>query len=238
MIISILFRRLSMTCVTITVLLFTFSCKKLPDPAFRYEPMENPEAGETIRFTNETDNASSFSWDFGDGGSSTLTNPEHIFQAAGIYGVKLSAHNEDGEESVIESVTINEPTVLGFTVYDSSGTNVLAGADVWIYDNEYDLENLNDPLFEDITDNNGDVLFWNLEPMVYYFLAFKESAGGMWLFAYSTPVLDQNQENLFYFMCQWFPDAKKGTLDLKSVRVPGPGANFGQLSPSQHLSSH
>lgn len=232
MISRMLYRNLSLICVTLTALLFTFSCKKLPDPAFSYEPMENPEAGETIRFSNETDKAVSFSWDFGDGGSSTLTNPEHIFQAAGIYGVKLAAFNEDGEESVVESVTINEPTVLGFTVYDTTGVNILTGADVWIYDNEYDLENLNDPLFEDITDQNGDVIFRNLEPMVYYFLAFKESAGGMWLFAYSTPVLDQNQENLFYFMCQWFPDAKKGTLDLKSHRVLPDGGNSRQLSPA------
>lgn len=213
------------------LLLITVSCKKLPDPAFSYDPVDNPEAGEVIQFMNESEKATSYAWDFDDGGTSTLVNPGHVFQEAGIYGVKLSAFNDDGEESLVEAVTIFEPTVLGFTVYDSTGENAIAGADVWIYDNEYDLENLNEPLFTGTTDINGDVLFTNLEPIVYYFLAFKEEAGGIWLFAYSTPALEQNTENLFYFLCHWFPDTKKSTFNFKVFFEKDNPFSLGRLSP-------
>lgn len=188
-----------------------FSCKNLPEPAFSMIPGDNPESGELIQFSNESVDASSFEWEFGDGGTSLLENPEYIYQESGTFQVGLTAFNEDGEKQIIQAVTINDPTILGFQIFDSTGITLLSDAEVRIYDNEDDLLNLRDPLFMALSGENGEVRFENLEPMIYYFLAIKAAQGGYWLFAYNTPVLEKNEENYFRFNCLWFPDAKKFT---------------------------
>ncbi|RYY88664.1 MAG: PKD domain-containing protein, partial [Chitinophagaceae bacterium] len=47
--------------------------------------------GDTIRFNNVSTGATSYLWTFGDGGNSTLANPEHVYAAAGIFTVQLEA---------------------------------------------------------------------------------------------------------------------------------------------------
>lgn len=194
--------------ITLTVL----SCQRLPQPDFTYAPMENPEAGDTIRFNNASVDATSYQWEFGDGSSSIQENPNYIYSRAGIYDVKLTAFNEAGEEAVTETLTINQPTVLGFLVYDSTGENVLSGAEVLIFDNEYDWEfNMDEPLRNGVTDNNGVVLFENVEPIVYYILVVKLESNGAWIFPGYTPQLTQNDVNLFNVPCLWVENDTKST---------------------------
>ncbi|MEZ5070385.1 MAG: PKD domain-containing protein [Bacteroidales bacterium] len=123
--------RFAPSSLLILLVLAAFACKKLPEPAFSYEPAENPEAGEVITFVNETPEASSYIWDFGDGTNATDASPGHTFESAGNYTIKLSATNEDGEASHSESVTINEATVLGFLVADASGKFLLKMQKYW-----------------------------------------------------------------------------------------------------------
>lgn len=47
-----------------------------------------------ISFTNQSSGANSYSWNFGDGNSSTVTNPIHNFLAVGFYNVQLVAINQ------------------------------------------------------------------------------------------------------------------------------------------------
>ena len=162
-----------------------------------------------MQFTNESSNSNAYNWDFGDGEFSTLENPVHIFQQAGIYGVRLYASNSAGEESILQSVTIYEPTSLGFLVFESPEENLLQGAAVWVYDNESDWENRNEPLMEGFTDNEGMIIFYNMEPVVYHIWAIKEGAGGSWIFGGYTSTILQNKINLFNVQCIWFPDEKK-----------------------------
>ncbi|UTX48192.1 PKD domain-containing protein [Chryseobacterium sp. MA9] len=44
----------------------------------------------TVQFTNTTQNAANYSWDFGDGTTSTQENPAHTYPAGGSYNVKLT----------------------------------------------------------------------------------------------------------------------------------------------------
>lgn len=49
----------------------------------------NPE----FRFTDLSQNATTWNWDFGDGSTSTLQHPKHTYQQTGIYTVKLVTTN-------------------------------------------------------------------------------------------------------------------------------------------------
>ena len=50
----------------------------------------------TVNFTDSSTNASSWSWNFGDGSSSTLQNPTHVYAAYGYYMVVLTVTNAAG----------------------------------------------------------------------------------------------------------------------------------------------
>jgi PKD repeat protein len=60
----------------------------------------------SIVFTNQSQNATSYSWDFGDGTSSTETNPSHQYSALGKYQVKLVALNSAGQIDATKAITV------------------------------------------------------------------------------------------------------------------------------------
>ncbi len=190
--------------IVIIALLTVLSCKRFPEPDFSYTPTDNPEAGETIQFTNESVEANTYEWEFGDGGTSNQENPVYIYEEAGIFDVKLTAFNDAGDEAKTEAITINEPTILGFFVTDSTGEITLSEAEVWVYDNEFDFENFNDPQFSEFTDTEGFAEFINMEPMNYYVLIIRLEEEGFWGASGSTGVLTQNEVNGFNVNCAWF----------------------------------
>jgi len=49
-----------------------------------------------VTFTNTTVGATSYSWDFGDGGTSTASDPTHTYSTSGQYTVTLTATNAAG----------------------------------------------------------------------------------------------------------------------------------------------
>ncbi len=55
-----------------------------------------------------------WSWDFGDGSSSTQQNPSHVYTASGSYPVKLRVTDNDNAQSpeVQQTVTVNDPPPL------------------------------------------------------------------------------------------------------------------------------
>ncbi len=79
------------------------SCKK-------EEPEGPPIAGifysiadKQVAFTALTKRVDTWTWDFGDGQSSTEMNPVHIYQEGGIYDVKLTA---TGNSQTVEATTV------------------------------------------------------------------------------------------------------------------------------------
>ncbi|MCC6462258.1 MAG: PKD domain-containing protein, partial [Saprospiraceae bacterium] len=67
--------------------------------------------GLTVTFSNTSKNADSYSWDFGDGKSSTENSPVHTYDAAGIYKVKLTATNSVGNASAEQEFTLTSGTM-------------------------------------------------------------------------------------------------------------------------------
>lgn len=64
-----------------------------------------------ISFDNQSTNATSFSWDFGDGSDpSTQENPSHTYTAAGVYVVSLTASNDECEGEYQIVIQVQEVT--------------------------------------------------------------------------------------------------------------------------------
>lgn len=76
-----------------------------------------------ISFTNTSTNATSYSWDFDDSGTSTQTSPTHVFALNGTYNVCLTATNAVGCENTtcqnvnVTGLGINETSTLKMNVY-------------------------------------------------------------------------------------------------------------------------
>jgi PKD repeat protein len=60
-----------------------------------------------VQFSNLSANATSYNWDFGDGNTSNLANPLHVYAASGSYNVKLSAAKCGIENTFTQTITIN-----------------------------------------------------------------------------------------------------------------------------------
>lgn len=66
-----------------------------------------------VVFTNNSVNASNYSWDFGDGNTSTDVSPTHTYATETTYSVTLSATNSIGETTTYtENVVIVNPNVV------------------------------------------------------------------------------------------------------------------------------
>lgn len=178
-----------------------FACERLPNPKFSYLPTENTEAGDSIWFTNQSRASDQFSWNFGDGNSSSENDPKHLYTSPGVYEVILTARNSVGEESFSLFIPVNDPTVLGFIVSDSSGAVPLKDAEIWVYGNTEDLENRLNPHFHGITDNLGRIYFQNAEPRIYHVQVIGQDEGGQWAYRGFTSALHQNKVNLFTVAC-------------------------------------
>lgn len=69
---------------------------KQPDVAFSYENVNNPVPHGEIQFSNQTSDAISYVWDFGDGDTSSQKDPVHRYESYGNVTVKLIAKNAIG----------------------------------------------------------------------------------------------------------------------------------------------
>lgn len=67
----------------------------------------------TVTFENKSQDATSYSWAFGDGSTSNEENPTHTYAAEGSYDVVLTGTGANGSKEATKSVTISlNPTVL------------------------------------------------------------------------------------------------------------------------------
>ncbi len=75
----------------------------VPEAAFTFELMDDG----VVQFTDQsTNDPSAWSWDFGDGNTSTEQNPEHAYAEGGDYTVCLTATNEAGSNEGCAPLTI------------------------------------------------------------------------------------------------------------------------------------
>lgn len=80
----------------------------------------------SVSFTDmSADSVSTWSWDFGDGSVSTIQNPGHIYQSAGIYTVSLTVSGPGGSDTETKTdyitVTTIPPPLADFSGDPTSG---------------------------------------------------------------------------------------------------------------------
>ncbi len=99
------------------------------DPAPVAEFTGTPTSGTTplnVAFSDLSSGVvTSWAWTFGDGGTSSLENPSHVYSAAGTYSVALTATGPGGSdvENKINYIVANQPApVADFSGSPTSGT--------------------------------------------------------------------------------------------------------------------
>lgn len=81
--------------------------------------------GLTVTFTNNSNNATSYLWNFGDGNTSTETNPTHTYAQGGVYTVVLIATNQCGNIANSQQVVLLSPPTAVFTASPATGCAAL-----------------------------------------------------------------------------------------------------------------
>lgn len=86
----------------------------LPDTVKSFFTISNEELNidEAIQFNNESENADTYTWDFGDGTTSTETNPTKTYTSPGSYTVKLTAVGPGGTGNYSVNVGVLDPNAV------------------------------------------------------------------------------------------------------------------------------
>jgi PKD repeat protein len=110
---SMLFR--GAVIIPLLALLVVTSCKDdddmpSPDPVASYQFTVSQSNFLEVTFENFSQNATSYSWNFGDGNTSTQEDPVHTFASAGTYNVVLTATNAAGKTAQhAKSIMLMDP---------------------------------------------------------------------------------------------------------------------------------
>jgi len=78
----------------------------------------------TVQFTDTSLNSpAAWFWEFGDGTSSTLQNPGHVYVTPGTFTVNLTAFNSAGNDTLSKPgyITVRPPSSLDFSASPTSG---------------------------------------------------------------------------------------------------------------------
>jgi PGF-pre-PGF domain-containing protein len=83
----------------------------------------------SVQFTDASQNAAGWSWDFGDGTNSTVQSPAHTYNAVGTYTITQTVSNVNGTASKQATVTVQEQTSSsGSSGGSSSGSSGSSGS--------------------------------------------------------------------------------------------------------------
>lgn len=165
-------KRLTYLLLSLTLILF--SCHKTTPPnpptaSFSVD-LTDPEVGQTVFFTNNSENGDQYEWDFGDGTGTSDMNPTHSYTATGAYDVKLTVTSRNGAtDNTGLTLNVMVPTLLEIEVDEYYAPNTpVANASVILYPTLADWHAQTNKVQEAFTDADGIAVFANLDPFVYY----------------------------------------------------------------------
>jgi PKD repeat protein len=130
----------------------------------------SPKAGQMIQFTDtSTGSPTLWSWDFGDGFSSTLQSPTHAFATAGAFVVTLTVSNGGGSNTTAKTVTV--ASAGASSCVEDAATMCLLGGRYRIashWRNQYVGGAVSTLSKATLTDVTG--AFWLFDPATYEYL--------------------------------------------------------------------
>jgi hypothetical protein len=133
--------------LVIFIFILNFSCKQeKPVADFEYR-VENKYFPINVSFTNRSETAIKYFWDFGDLGTSTETSPRHSYLTDQEYNVTLTAYNGDASKSIVKKIQLRlYPSILKITSIELDSINFISstglpydpsdGPDVFTYVND------------------------------------------------------------------------------------------------------
>lgn len=85
-----------------------------PTASYSYEFLTN--SSQLVSFTNTTENAESYEWDFGDGSEVSYDkHPSHVYASGGIYTVILKAFNKNKESQLTQEIIVFGTPIANFS---------------------------------------------------------------------------------------------------------------------------
>jgi hypothetical protein len=142
-------------------------------PISEFSYLDNDE---TVSFSTASIGDGAHFWDFGDGNTSTLENPVHVYSASGDYNVCLEITNECGVDVSCEMISIvvplsnvnvggiiakenGQPVALVEVRENNHSTQVTQSNGTYIYLDEAPQSDFDISPFKDINYNNGVTTF-------------------------------------------------------------------------------
>ncbi len=77
--------------------------------------------GNSVEFTNTSDNATNYLWSFGDGQTTLAFDPVHYFSNNGYYDVELIAYNDCSSDTIVQQVAIQVVPIANFNIVTPTG---------------------------------------------------------------------------------------------------------------------
>lgn len=93
----------------------------------------------TVSFTNNSMDATSYAWTFGDGNTSSLSNPSHTYISSGFYTVMLTASNGTcTDNSTTLVIEVLDPTATPVANFSPSNTTICSGESIQLTNSSTD----------------------------------------------------------------------------------------------------
>ncbi|WP_158859782.1 PKD domain-containing protein [Lunatibacter salilacus] len=182
-----------------------------PEACFDTETVEG-KVGDEFKFTNCSQHAELYAWDFGDGTTSTQKDPIHNYEDVGTYEVTLLAGEDlngdgvlnasDDPASTVLSIEILPHLAVELTIYSASDWTpenpedaVVPNATIYLYKDHQNSSDLGEPDYTFTSDENGKVMFYDQEVMANCFVVEKDGESNI-VNGYLTIGVFQNQEDI------------------------------------------
>ena len=128
--------------------------------------------GNSVDFTNQSVNFDSLTWDFGDGTTSVLDNPTHVYLSSGTKTVKCKAIKNGCELETQKQFDISN---LGFKTFENNNFDILYNAE----NQNLILESQNLFSFE-INNISGQLVFKSIEKATKFNLTLNAFSSGIY----------------------------------------------------------
>jgi PKD repeat protein len=154
----------------------------------QYDPMAaftQVNSGNQVTFTNASVNASTYTWSFGDGSTSTTANPTHTYTASGTYSVTLIAGKCGMKNTVVHTVSVSTTGVpfgedqdVSWNVYPNPATSTISIHLTAAGDIHYKIFNITGEEIQNgkINSSGSQINITNLSDGLYFIQVYDKNA--------------------------------------------------------------